>query len=150
MSRISAKVLSFDELQNLWRDLENREFTSEEEASMAKREIVESRIAAALSTFGRDGWDYQIDNFGPPCCVVRVSLMNRVLHRCEVIEAVVNAFDAFAPPWVLDLGFVDAIEHNVWKHCDDVGRLVVTSSEFFLDERLAQTAHPCLRMCKTS
>ena len=54
MSRISAKVLSFDELQNLWRDLENREFTSEEEASMAKREIEVSHRRCL--EYLRQGW----------------------------------------------------------------------------------------------
>lgn len=145
MRQRNSKVLSFDEQLKLWRDLEEREFTPDEESSMATRNDVESRISSALSAFGRDGWDFQIDHFGPPSGVVHVSLMNHELHRCEVVEAVAGAFDPFAPPWVRDLGLVDAIENNIWVRCDDVGRLVVTATTFFLDERLAAKALPCLQ-----
>jgi hypothetical protein len=145
MRQRNSKILSPNEYLKLWRDLENREFTPDEASNMATRDDIESRISSALSSFGRDGWDFRIDHFGPPSGVVRISLMNCELHRREVVEAVVCAFDPFAPPWVLDLGFVDAIENNVWARWDDVGRLIVTATKFFLDERLAVKALPCLQ-----
>ena len=144
MKQRTSRVLSSDEHLLLWRDLEQREFKPEEEVGMARREDIESRISGALSVFGKEGWDFQCDHFGPPVCVVRFTLMNVSLHRREVVEAALNAFDELGSSWVLDLGFVDAIQGGVLSRCVDVGRLIATSSELLLDERFDAKCLPSL------
>lgn len=138
-----SRVLSQEEHRQFWRELDARSLTPElDERSSSERDRIEADIGVALEAFGTEGWDFRSDHYGPPAYVCRFTLMNRQLHRLDVFQAMLKAFDHFGDPWVLDLGLVDGIDGGVMTQSKDVGRIIITQTEVLLDGELGMGSIP--------
>ena len=137
----STRVLSEAEQAQLWQDLEQRKAPDGEDALLRG---LEATIGDALSPFAREGEQFEIDHYRPPAFVCRFTLLDKQLHRWEVVAAVVEAFDRFDPIWVLDLGLVDTVRNERGHIVDfaDRARLIVTATEFLVDGGLGLDSIP--------